>query len=294
MPIALTNSINMAFETFGNPEDTCLVLIMGLGEQMVAWPDNFCRILAYNGFFAVRLDNRDAGLSSKFDACGIPDLNKAWAFYYNDTPITSPYTLKDMAADVKGLLDWLKIEKVVVCGFSLGAMIAQNMAFAFPDRMIGMVCMGSSTGARGLPAPSAEAQTVMASPPPQSREDYIDHATSIFKAFSGGSLLYDKKCRAEIAALSFDRCFYPQGFMRQSVAMLADGSRKKRLESIQLPTLVLQGELDPIAQIEHGLAIRDAVPNASFSIISKWGHGLDYPEIWPQLIRKINDWAETI
>ena len=145
-----------------------------------------------------------------------------------------------------------------------------NMAFAFPDRMIGMVCMGSSTGERGLPAPSAEAQTVMASPPPQSREDYIDHATSVFKAFSGGSLLYDKKCRAEIAALSFDRCFCPQGFIRHSVAMLADGSRKKRLESIQLPTLVLQGQLEMQCQMrifpssqggDMDLIIRRSGPN---------------------------------
>jgi pimeloyl-ACP methyl ester carboxylesterase len=134
----------------------------------------------------------------------------------------------------------------------------------------------------------------MASPPPTTRNEFINHSVSTFKVFSGGSYLYDEIVREKIAALSYDRCFYPQGFIRQSVAMLADGSRKKRLEKIEMPSIVFQGELDPVVQIEHGLAIFEGVNNANFKLIKDWGHGLDYPDIWPQLAIQLYNWCDTI
>jgi pimeloyl-ACP methyl ester carboxylesterase len=163
-------------------------------------------------------------------------------------------------------------------------MIAQNMAFIFPERLAGMICMGSSTGERTLPPPKPVAQNAMATPPPQSRAGFIEHAVKIFRSFAGGSKLYDAECRAEIAGLTYDRCYYPQGFLRQSVAMLADGSRAERLEKVDLPTLVLQGELDPLTQPQHGRAIADAVPGAEIAILTDWGHGLDYPKLWIPIV----------
>jgi pimeloyl-ACP methyl ester carboxylesterase len=227
-------------------------------------------------------------LSTKFDACGLPDLNAAWDAYFKSVPINPPYSLQDMAADINGLLEYLDIGKAYVCGFSLGGMIAQNMAIVFPERMAGMICMGSSTGERELPPPTAEAQKTMATPPPLSRDGYIEHVVSAFRAFAGGSALYDARCRAEIAALTYDRCFYPQGFMRQSVAMLADGSRRERLSKVKMPTLVLHGELDPLAQPAHGKAIADAVANARCIMLPEWGHGLDYPQLWPELAEHLS------
>jgi pimeloyl-ACP methyl ester carboxylesterase len=287
MPTTSVNSIEIVYETFGQPGDPSLVLIMGLGEQMVAWPVEFCRMLADNGFYVIRFDNRDTGLSTKFDACGLPDLNGAWDAYFKAAPITPPYSLQDMAADVNGLLESLNIEKAFVCGFSLGGMIAQNMAFKFAKRMAGLICMGSSTGERHLPPPRAEAQQTMATPPPQSRDGYIEHAVSVFQIFAGGSPLYEARCRAEIAAMTYDRQFYPIGFIRQSVAMLADGSRRERLEKVRLPTLVLHGELDPLAQPEHGMAIADALAGAQFILVPEWGHGLDYPQLWPKIVEQL-------
>jgi len=294
MQIAPTNSANIAYEAFGKKSNPCLVMIMGLGEQMVAWPDAFCKMLAANNLYVIRFDNRDTGRSSKFDDLGLPDLNNAWTAYFSSAPINPPYSLRDMATDVIGLLQWIGIEKATVCGFSMGGMIAQNMAFEFSEYLSGMICMGSTTGERSLPPPSEEAQQSMAAPPPQIRADYIEHSVSILKTFSAGSKLYDTKCRRNIAAASFDRCFYPQGFMRQSVAMLADGSRKKRLEKIKVPTLVLQGELDPVAKPEHGKAIRDAVSGSKFVLIPQWGHGLDYPNIWPTFSKHILDFHKSI
>ncbi len=287
MPTASSNSIEIAYETFGDLKDPALVLIMGLGETMVAWPMKFCQMLAQKGLFVLRLDNRDAGLSSKFERSGIPDLMEAWLAYYKGDPIASPYTLKDMAADVVGILDHLKLKKALVCGFSLGGMIAQNMAFAFPDRMAGMICMGSSTGERTLPPPKPEAQTAMNAPPPNSKDGFVGHSVSVYRSFSGGSIYFDSRCRREIAALTFDRGLYPEGFVRQSVAMLADGDRTERLRAIDLPALVLHGELDPLAQPVHGRAIAEAVPEARFEMVSDWGHGMDYPELWPVLVEYI-------
>jgi len=249
--------------------------------------------LADRGFFVIRFDNRDTGLSTKFDSYGIPDLFGAWDSYFKATPITPPYSLQDMAADVNGLLEALNIEKSYICGFSLGGMIAQNMAFIFPKRMAGMICIGSSTGERTLPPPTPEAQKAMATPPPESREGFIEHAISIFRSFSCGSPYYDARCRAAIAASTYDRCFYPQGFIRQSVAMLADGSRTERLRKVHLPTLVIQGELDPVAQPIHGKAITESVPNAEFMLLSDWGHGFDYPELWSSLIQYIVDFIDA-
>ncbi len=285
MPVASVNAIELAYETYGLREDPPLVLIMGLGEQMVAWPGKFCQMLAHNDLYVIRFDNRDTGLSTKMDELGIPDLMGAWDAYFRGIAIPSPYTLQDMAADVNGLLDHLEIEKAHVCGFSLGGMIAQNMAFRFPERMAGMICMGSSTGERTLPPPKPEAQAAMSAPPPPSRDGFVGHSVKVFQAFSGGSSLFDPQCRTEIAGLTYDRGLYPPGFVRQSVAMLADGDRTARLKQVRLPTLVLQGESDPLAQPAHGNAIAAAVPGAECKTVADWGHGLDYPGLWPQLIQ---------
>jgi pimeloyl-ACP methyl ester carboxylesterase len=211
----------------------------------------------------------------------------AWEAYFRGEPITPPYTLQDMAADVVGLMDTLHLEKASVCGFSLGGMIAQNMAFAFSHRMGSMICMGASTGERGLPSPSPEARSAMLAPPPPSRDGFVGHSVSVYRAFAGGSTLYDAGSRAEIAALSFDRGLYPEGFVRQSVAMLADGDRTERLKKVRLPTLVLHGEADSLAPVAHGHAIAEAVPGARFETLAHWGHGIDYPALWPSLAEHI-------
>ncbi|MDM8522229.1 alpha/beta hydrolase [Desulfococcaceae bacterium HSG8] len=292
MPLT-SNSVQIYYETFGKADHPALLLISGLGEQMVAWPEKFCRMLADSDLFVIRFDNRDSGFSTKPDLLKIPNLLATWGAYFKETSISPPYTLQDMAADAVSVLDALEIQKACACGFSLGGMISQNMAFEFSRRLSSMICMGSSTGSLHLPPPAPEVQAVMATPPPQTREEYIRHIVWVFNVFSGGSEFYDAECRAETAAQSYDRCFHPIGFLRQSVAMLADGSRQERLHKVEVPTLVLHGESDPLVQPVHGRAIAEAVHNAELVIVPEWGHGLDYPRLWPLLIRHLADFLKS-
>ncbi len=285
------DSVEMAYDTFGRPGDTPVILIMGLGEKMIAWLKPFFEMLADNKFFAIRFDNTDTGLSTKFGELEIADVFQAWDAYFNADPIDAPDSFQDMADDVVGLLDRLGIEKAHICGFSLGSMIAQNMSFLFPERTCGMVCMGSSAGHRTLPPPRTEVLNAMALPPPDSRTGYIDHSVSISQTLSGGSPFYDAQCRAEIAAASYDRCYYPHGFLRQNVAMLADGCRTKRLSTIQRPTLVMHGVTDPLSRVGHGRAIARAVPESEIRIQPDWGHGLDFPKLWPPTIQIMTDFS---
>lgn len=289
-----SNGIEICYDTFGKPGEPCILLISGLGEQMTSWPQGLCRQLSDCGFFVIRFDNRDTGLSAKLEDKGIPDLDYAWDAYYNSLPIIPPYTLHDMAADADGVLEQLHIEKALICGFSLGGMIAQNMAHDFPHRVAGMICMGSSTGDLTLPPPKPEAGAAMTTPPPDNREGFIQHSVSVFKAFSGGSGKFSPECRQDVAGTSYDRSYYPVGFMRQSVAMLADGSRTHRLETLDVPTLVMHGELDPLAPVDHGRAIARAVKNAEFTVLPDWGHGMDYPDLWPVIAGRISKFQDMI
>jgi pimeloyl-ACP methyl ester carboxylesterase len=287
MPKATNNSMRIHFETIGDRQYPALILIAGLGEQSISWPTAFCEALSNIGLFVIRFDNRDTGLSTKLDSLGIPDLNTDWKAYYSAKPIFTPYTLTDMAADAVGVLDATGIQKAYVCGFSLGGMVAQHMAFDFPERTSGLVCLGSSSGDLNPPPPTAKAQAAMASPPPTERKAHVEHMVSVFKVFANGSKHFDPKCRESISASSFDRCFYPIGFMRQSAAMLADGSRLERLKRIDVPTLVMNGELDPVAQLKHGKAIAGVINDAKFISVPEWGHGLDYPKLWPLMAEHI-------
>jgi len=186
MAAVTTHTIQIHYETLGKANRPPLLLISGLGQQMAAWPDDFCRMLVDNGFFVIHFDNRDTGLSAKLDSKGIPDLQAAWEAYFKGVHISPPYTLRDMAADAIAVSDALGIQKAYACGFSLGGMIAQNMAFEFPERLAGMICMGSSTGDLRLPPPSPEAQAIMATPAPPTREEYINHMVWVFRVFTVG------------------------------------------------------------------------------------------------------------
>jgi pimeloyl-ACP methyl ester carboxylesterase len=281
------NGIEIEFDTFGKRTDRPLLLIMGLGTQMIGWPDGFCDKLANEGCFVVRFDNRDAGLSSKMDDAGIPDVMAHIQTVMEGGSIDTPYTLSDMAADAIGLLDTLGIERSHVCGLSMGGMIAQTMAIEQPGRILSLISMESSTGEVGLPEPSPEAQEAMFSFPPKEREANIKHRTGVFRAFSGGSDKFDEKVERELSALSYDRCFYPEGFARQFAAILASGGRKEALKSVSIPTLVIHGAHDPLVPPQHGRATAEAVPGAKLLVVEGLGHGLSYPDLWDEIVQAI-------
>lgn len=281
------NGIEIEYELFGKSNDRPLVLIMGLGTQMIGWPEGFCEKLANEGHFVVRFDNRDAGLSSKMEDAGMPDIMAHIQTIMEGGSIDAPYTLSDMALDAIGLMDMLGMDRSHVCGLSMGGMIAQTMAIEHPDRVLSLISMESSTGEKDLPDPSPKAQEAMFSFPPLEREANIEHRTGVFRAFSGGSDKFDEKVERELSARSYDRCFYPEGFTRQFAAILASGDRKEALKTVTAPTLVIHGGQDPLVPPEHGRATTEAISGARFLVVKGLGHGLSYPDLWDEIIKAI-------
>lgn len=293
MARARVNGIEIEYETFGNKTGRPLLLIMGIGVQMIGWPDSFCRKLADSGHWVIRFDNRDVGLSTKIEGKGVPNFLVAQSAYNEDRPIDAPYTLSDMAADGIGLLDALGVTSAHINGLSLGGMIAQTMAIEFPDRLLSLISMESSTSEKDLPPPTSGALRALLTPPPAEREAYIGHMGQAFRAFSSDSPYYDETMEKEISALTHDRCFYPPGFVRQYVARLASGDRKKALASVQVPTLVIHGTHDALLPPEHGRATAAAIPGAKLQLIDGLGHGLSFPLLWDILVKAISEHTAT-
>jgi pimeloyl-ACP methyl ester carboxylesterase len=283
MPRASANEIQIEYETFGNSSSSPLLLIMGLGGQLIRWPEVFCQELADRGHYVIRFDNRDTGLSSKIDEAGVPNIMEVITATLRGSEITVPYKLKDMADDAIGLLDALSVEKAHLCGVSMGGMIAQTMAIGYPSRVLSLISMESSTGDPTLPNGSPEATSILMTPAPAERNAYIDHMEKVFTVLAGGSSLFDEEWERGKSADSFDRCYHPQGVARQLAAVISSGSRKQELGSVTAPTLVIHGSLDPLVPVEHGRATAEAIPGAELLVIDELGHGLSFPVLWPKI-----------
>jgi len=280
------NGIELVYDTFGQPSAPPLLLIMGLGGQMIAWDDEFCAQLAARGYWVIRFDNRDVGLSTKFDQAGVPDMAAlAWARAQGEA-IQAPYTLADMADDAAGLLDALGAGSAHVVGVSMGGMIAQAMAIRHPDRVRTLTSIMSSTGNPDLPPPAAEALEILLKPAPTDRDGYLESAVQSQQVLGGSPFPVDKDYTRERARRAFDRGLHPKGIARQMAAILASGSRKEALRSVTVPTLVIHGDADPLVPVEGGIDTADAVPGAELLIIEGMGHALP-PALWPQVIDAI-------
>src|SRR4030042_749356 len=291
MPKARANGIDIAYETFGSAGMRPLILIMGIGSQMVTWPTAFCEKLAAAGHFVVRFDNRDVGLSTKLDAAGIPNIWEVVAAVQaaGGGPLARgqvnvPYLLSDMAADTVGLMDALKIKKAHICGLSMGGMIAQIVAIEHQDRVQSLISMESTTGEPGLPGASPEVREVLLKLPPQEREAYILHMVHVHRLFASASAKYDEATQRELSALSYDRSSYPAGFSRQFAAIVASGGRRKALASVRVPTLVIHGADDALFPREHGQDTADAIKGSRFLLVQGLGHGTAYPGLWDEIV----------
>jgi pimeloyl-ACP methyl ester carboxylesterase len=287
MPTARANGIDIAYETFGKSGDRPLILIMGIGSQMVTWPTAFCENLAAAGHCVVRFDNRDAGLSTKLDDAGIPNIWEVVAAVQAGGQVNVPYLLSDMAADTVGLMDALRIKKAHICGLSMGGMIAQTMAIEHQDRVESLISMESTTGEPGLPDAKPEVNEVLLKLPPQEREAYIRHMVHVHRLFAGASAKYDEATQKELSALSYDRSSYMAGFARQFAAIVASGGRRKALASVRVPTLVIHGADDTLFPQEHGQDTADAIKGARFLLVPGLGHGTAYPGLWDEIVAAI-------
>jgi pimeloyl-ACP methyl ester carboxylesterase len=285
--IAQANGIELAYETFGEPNDPALLLIMGLGVQMIHWHPEFCQALADRGFFVIRFDNRDAGHSSKIDGGPAPNIMAAMA---GDASSAS-YTLEDMADDAVGLLDYLSVEATHVMGVSLGGMVAQTIAIRHPARVLSLVSIMSTTGARAVGQPRPDAIPALVTPAPTERAAYVEHAVRIWKMIGSPGFARDEEWIRQVAGEAYDRSFNPMGVARQLLAVIASGDRTEALGRVQVPTLVVHGREDPLIQLSGGEATAAAVPAAELVVIPGMGHDLP-PDVWPTIIDGVVSNAE--
>ncbi|MCC7365699.1 MAG: alpha/beta hydrolase [Dehalococcoidia bacterium] len=286
MARATANGIELEYDTFGEPGAAPLLLVMGLGAQMLAWDEEFCRQLAGRGHHVIRFDNRDVGLSTKFEAAGAPDVVAALTAAQSGQPVDAPYTLRDMADDAVGLLDALGIPAAHIVGASMGGMIVQQMAIDHPSRVLTMTSIMSSTGEPGLPPSSPEANAALLTPAPTDREGNIEFSVSMRDVIGSKGVPFDEAKARRMAATMYDRSFYPVGMARQLVGIVASGSRKEGLAGVTCPTLVIHGDIDPLVRVEAGQATAAAVPGAKLLIIEGMGHDLPEP-YWPRIIDAI-------
>jgi pimeloyl-ACP methyl ester carboxylesterase len=285
MPNVTANGIQIEYDTFGDSMSSPLLLIMGLGAQMVAWEEEFCELLAENGLYVIRFDNRDVGLSTKFEEAGVPDIMAAVTASMQGQEVQAPYTLDNMADDAVGLLDALGIEKAHICGVSMGAAITQTIGYRHPSRVLSLIPIMGPTGNPELPRDNPEVMELFLTPAPEEREAYIEHHAKRSKVI-WGSLNYDEEDVLQRATREYDRAFYPQGMARQFVAAFAHGDRKSRLASVTAPTLVIQGAEDPLIPVENGKDTAEAIPGAELLIVDGMGHSLPR-DAWPKIVDAI-------
>ncbi|MHA2601058.1 MAG: alpha/beta fold hydrolase [Candidatus Thorarchaeota archaeon SMTZ1-83] len=274
--------IEIVYDTFGDPSSPPLLLIMGLGSQMILWDDAFCKALASQGFWVIRFDNRDVGLSTKLDDAGTPD---AFSLMQGKT-VEVPYKLLDMAADALGLLDALKIDSTHVVGASMGGMIAQTMAINYPERVRTLTSIMSSTGNPDLPQPKPEAVSILVTTPPSDRDEYIDYQLQVWRTLHGPKFPPDEEYVRERSARAYDRSYYPHGTGRQFAAILASGSRRDALKKLKTPTLVIHGDADPLVPVEGGRDTAEAISGSELLIIEGMGHGIPV-QVAPRIIEAI-------
>ncbi|MFF0738758.1 alpha/beta fold hydrolase [Streptomyces chartreusis] len=285
MPIIdVSPGVSIAYETFGDPGDSPVLLVMGFGAQMIAWHEDFCRALADRGRYVIRYDNRDCGLSTKFDDHPV-DMGKFIATVSSgDIPaalVMVPYRLQDMADDALGLLTALDLERAHVVGASMGGMIAQTMAIAHPERVLTLTSMISSTGESDYGQPSPEAQAVLFGPKPADREGYVAAAEN--ELVWASKRYGDTAVLRELAADSYDRAHYPAGIGRQLGAMILSGSRADALRELRVPTLVIHGLDDTLIDPSGGRRTAELVPGARLLLVPDMGH--DRPRaLWPELL----------
>ena len=252
-----------------------VLLIMGLGMQLVAWPPAMVQALVDAGFRVVRFDNRDIGLSQHFDALGTPNLLWEGLKYRLGLKTTPPYTLHDMASDALGVLDALQIARAHVVGVSMGGMVAQRLALLVPGRVASLSSVMSSSGARGLPAASpAVTRALLSRPAAKSQQAALEHSVKLFKAIgSPGFPMQDAELRERVT-LAMARSFHPQGITRQMVAIVADSTRADALRGITVPTLVVHGRADPLVPFACGEDTARRIPGAQLVGIDGMGHDL--------------------
>lgn len=269
---ATANGIEIEYDTFGCADNPAVLLVMGLGCQMTLWEAEFCEMLADRRCYVIRFDNRDVGLSTWFDADGVPDIGQVLGAVLAGGSVDVPYLLTDMAGDAVGLLDALGIEAACVVGASMGGMIAQTMAIRHPDRVKSLVSIMSETSDRAEPRPEAEVLARLMAPPVADRGARIEQSVETWRILCGPVFPFrEEQIRARVTR-DDDRAFHPHGTARQLAAILASGSRREALGGLEIPALVIHGDADPLIPVGCGRITAEAIPDATYWEIEGMGH----------------------
>jgi len=274
MPHVKANGLDVYYESHGDPDAEPILLIMGLGAQMTRWSPEFIGKLTAAGHRVIAYDNRDVGLSGKLDAAGAPDMAAVLGALRDGKAPPVAYTLAEMAADAAGLLDALGIERAHIVGASMGGMIAQLVAADYPEKTLSLTSIMSSTGNPDLPRATPEAMARLNTPAPDPTKDLEGFLAS---AVAGAKVMASKypPDEAQVRAQSladFKRSYYPVGFQRQYVGILASPDRRPKLRGITAPTVVIHGDADPLVPLAGGRDTAENIPGAELRIVPGVGH----------------------
>lgn len=286
------NGVHIEVDIHGPDSGEPLLMIMGLGMQLVAWPDGLVEQLVAKGFRVIRFDNRDVGHSQPFDQLGLPNIPLAALLHTLRLPVKAPYQIADLARDAVGVLDALGIAKAHVCGASMGGMIAQHLGFAHASRVKSLTLMMTTSGHRSLPKESLKVRRAMlsrprpATTPEQKLENILDHYVKLYGVIGSPGYPPEPTALRERLARGVKRAFRPQAVARQLVAIAADTRRAERLPRITAPTLVIHGEADALIPVAAAHDLVKRIPGARLEILPGWGHDLPEP-LWPRLASEI-------
>ena len=288
------NGIDLEYETHGDPSDDTLIIVRGLGTQMIHWPQGFIDGLVARGFHVVRFDNRDVGLSQKFDGTEVPALGDIMADVAAGKTPDVPYTVSDMGQDVIGLMDALRIHQAHLMGISMGGMIVQACAARYPTRILSIASVMSSSGDPSLPPATPEAMAAMTSTPgSEDREAIIEHTLSCNKVYSSPVYPDAQDVLYARTAAAYDRCYSPAGFARQFAGIVAGGDRSELLRQLKVPALVIHGDADRLIPVAHGRDTAEKIPGAKLEIIEGMGHDLPLA-LLPRLVSLVADHAGSV
>lgn len=277
-----SGAIRLAYETFGNPGDPAVVLVMGLGTQMIAWPDEFCQQIADSGRFVVRYDNRDMGLSTHLT--GLPAPRPTAVLLRREQ---APYSISDMAHDLLGLLDGLGLADADIVGASMGGFISQSFALHAPRRVRSLTLIMTSTGSRrvGNASPRAFGPAIFRRPPAD-KAAAVAASVATFRRIGSPGFPFDEAAVRSLAERSVERSFDPDGVLRQLAACLRQPDRTPGLARLSIPTVVMHGLADPLVAVSGGLALAKTIPGAKFIGFAGMGHDLPRP-LWPVIADEV-------
>lgn len=289
----MKSKFSICYETHGEPDNPCIILVTGIGGQLIQWSREFIDGLVNKNLYVVSFDNRDSGLSHYYDDLGVPDLEKAFREKQSGKAFKPPYTFNDMANDIILLMDRLSVKKAHILGSSMGGMIAQTFAINHPERMLNLILIATSSGDSHLPPPKPQVQQFMAASFSRNKEELssdVEDKIKLFKIYD--PFFFNEQKTKSLSEKLYRRMGSPDGFKRQLLAYLSEEPRGERLRKVSVRSLIVHGMQDPAFPVEHGKYLHDVLPQSRLEIIEKMGH-LISDELCQEIVSMIYDFIEN-